>query len=75
MGGKSRALPWEIWGGAPWLIEEVLRRENVLQAYKRVVAKEGAPGVDGMTVENLGSAISTHTTTFGLMGRGTPMGT
>jgi RNA-directed DNA polymerase len=38
---------------APLLIEEVLRRENVLQAYKRVVANEGAPGVDGMTVDEL----------------------
>ena len=38
---------------APSLIEEVLRRENVLQAYKRVVANGGAPGVDGMTVEEL----------------------
>lgn len=35
------------------LMEEVLRRENVLAAYKRVVANGGAPGVDGMTVEEL----------------------
>ena len=38
---------------APSLIEEVLRRENVLQAYKRVVANSGAPGVDGVTVDEL----------------------
>ncbi len=38
---------------APLLIEEVLRRENVLKAYKRVVANGGAPGVDGMTVDEL----------------------
>jgi len=38
---------------APSLIEEVLRRENVLQAYKRVVANGGAPGVDGMSVDEL----------------------
>jgi RNA-directed DNA polymerase len=38
---------------APSLIEEVLRRENVFQAYKRVVANGGAPGVDGMTVDEL----------------------
>ena len=38
---------------APFLIEEVLRRENVLKAYKRVVANEGAPGVDGMKVDEL----------------------
>jgi RNA-directed DNA polymerase len=35
------------------LMEEVLRRENVMAAYKRVVANGGAPGVDGMTVEEL----------------------
>jgi len=37
----------------PLLIEEVLRRENVLQAYKRVVSNGGAPGVDGVTVDEL----------------------
>lgn len=35
------------------LMEEVLRRENVLAAYERVVHNAGAPGVDGMTVEDL----------------------
>ena len=38
---------------APSLIEEVLRRENVVKAYTRVVANSGAPGVDGMTVDDL----------------------
>jgi RNA-directed DNA polymerase len=32
------------------LMEEVLRRENVMAAHKRVVQNGGAPGVDGMTV-------------------------
>lgn len=35
------------------LMEEVLRRENVHRAYKRVVRNAGAPGVDGMTVDEL----------------------
>lgn len=35
------------------LMEEVLRRENVMAAHKRVVQNGGAPGVDGMTVEDL----------------------
>ena len=35
------------------LMEEVLRRENVLAAYKRVVRNGGAAGVDGMTVDKL----------------------
>jgi len=38
---------------APSLMEEVLRRENMMQAHKRVVANGGAPGVDGMTVDEL----------------------
>ena len=38
---------------APSLMEEVLRRENVLKAYQRVVANGGAPGVDGVTVDEL----------------------
>ena len=35
------------------LLEEVLRRENVLAAYERVVRNSGAPGVDGTTVDKL----------------------
>ena len=35
------------------LLEEALRRENVMAAYRRVVRNGGAPGVDGMTVDGL----------------------
>jgi RNA-directed DNA polymerase len=35
------------------LMEEVLRRENLFAALKRVQANKGAPGVDGMTVDEL----------------------
>lgn len=35
------------------LMEEVLRRENLQKALKRVRSNKGAPGVDGMTVEDL----------------------
>lgn len=38
---------------ASLLMEEVLRRENVLRAYDRVVQNGGAPGVDGMRVADL----------------------
>jgi RNA-directed DNA polymerase len=41
-------------------MEEVLRRENVLAAYKRVVQNGGAPGIDGMTVENLMAFCQEH---------------
>ena len=37
------------------LMEEVLRRENLFAALKRVKANKGAPGVDGMSVEELPS--------------------
>ena len=33
------------------LLEKVLERENLNRAYKRVKANKGAPGIDGMTVE------------------------
>jgi RNA-directed DNA polymerase len=36
------------------VLESVLERENLKEAYKRVVKNKGAPGVDGMTVEELG---------------------
>ena len=33
------------------LLERILSRENLNRAYKRVKANKGAPGIDGMTVE------------------------
>lgn len=35
------------------LMEEVLRRENLMRAHTRVVQNGGAPGADGMTVNEL----------------------
>jgi RNA-directed DNA polymerase len=35
------------------LMEEVCERENLNRAYKRVKANKGAPGIDGMTVDEL----------------------
>lgn len=37
-------------GGAD-LLERILSRENLNRAYKRVKANKGAPGTDGMTIE------------------------
>ena len=34
------------------LLERILSRENLNRAYKRVRANRGAPGIDGMTVED-----------------------
>ena len=35
------------------LLEKILERENLNEAYKRVYANKGASGVDGVTVEEL----------------------
>ena len=37
------------------LMEEVIERENLKQALKRVKANKGSPGVDGMGVKELAS--------------------
>ena len=34
------------------LLERILNRDNLNRAYKRVKANKGAPGIDGMTVED-----------------------
>ena len=53
-GRQTRAACGENAGDeAPKLMKEVLRRENLIAAYKRVVKNGGAAGVDGMTVDDL----------------------
>ena len=42
------------------LMEKVLERANLIRAYKRVKANKGAPGVDGMTVDELGTHLKAH---------------
>lgn len=37
----------------PVTLEKVLSRENMWRAYERVVSNQGAPGVDGITVDEL----------------------
>ncbi len=39
-------------GGAGGLLERILERDNLNKAYKRVRANRGAPGIDGMAVED-----------------------
>ncbi len=41
-------------------MEEVLERENLRKALKQVRRNKGAPGIDGMTVEQLGSYLAEH---------------
>ena len=49
----STAVKEKTQPGARMLLEEVLRRENMLSALRRVRSNKGAPGIDGMTVEEL----------------------
>lgn len=42
------------------LMEKVCTRANLNKAYKRVRSNKGAPGVDGMTVQELGDWIRPH---------------
>src|ERR1019366_5909718 len=42
------------------LMEEVLKRENLKEALKRVKANKGSAGVDGMTVQQLPRYLVKH---------------
>ena len=42
------------------VMEEVVRKENLEQALKQVVANKGGPGVDGMTVDELKRYLKAH---------------
>lgn len=39
----------------PELLEKILYKDNLNRAYKRVKANKGAPGIDGITVEEIGA--------------------
>ena len=53
VGAQSAVRPEneETAGRSQKLLEAILHRDNLNRAYKRVKANKGAPGVDGMTVE------------------------
>ena len=44
------------------LMEEVVERENLIKALKRVQTNKGSPGVDGMTVDELPEFLKGHWT-------------
>lgn len=46
--------------GLPRLLERALERSNMQRALRRVRRNRGAPGVDGMTVEDLPGYLKTH---------------
>ena len=41
----------------PELLERILERDNLNRAFKKVKARKGAPGIDGMTVDDAGAYI------------------
>ena len=46
---------WKERGNAqPELLEKILDKDNLNRAFKRVKANKGAPGVDGITVDEIG---------------------
>nr|WP_252863381.1 group II intron reverse transcriptase/maturase [Paenibacillus riograndensis] len=47
-------------GGATDLLEQILNRDNLNRAYKQVKRNHGAPGIDGMTVEDALSWLQEH---------------
>ena len=50
----------ETAGRSQKLLEAILYRDNLNRAYKRIKANKGAPGVDGMTVEEALSWLKEH---------------
>ena len=42
------------------LLEEILSKENMTMAFKRVVANKGASGVDGITTEEVKGYLDEH---------------
>ena len=44
----------------PRLLEAILYKDNFNRAYKRVKANKGAPGIDGMTIEEVLPYLKEH---------------
>ena len=47
-----------------YLMEEVTKPENLNRAYRRVKANKGAPGIDGLTIEDLPAWVAEHKQEF-----------
>ena len=39
----------------PELLEKILYKDNINRAFKRVKANRGAPGIDGITIDEIGA--------------------
>jgi 2-succinyl-5-enolpyruvyl-6-hydroxy-3-cyclohexene-1-carboxylate synthase len=42
------------------LLDEILAKENLNKAYKRVYQNKGASGIDGITVEEMSDYLKEH---------------
>ena len=60
MARQAGTVPNECAGDTTCWMEQVVRRENLLAAFQRVVRNGGAPGVDGMTVDDLAGYCRQH---------------
>ena len=47
-------------GARPELLEKILYKDNLNRAFKRVKANKGAPGIDGITVDEIGAYLKEH---------------
>ena len=56
---KAMSVP-ESPAGKERTMEEIVERENLKEALRRVKDNKGAPGVDGMTVNQLGDYLKQH---------------
>lgn len=48
----------------PELLEKILYKDNLNRAFKRVTANKGAPGIDGITVEEIGAHLKENQQTI-----------
>jgi RNA-directed DNA polymerase len=56
---KAMSVP-ESPAGTERTMEEIVERGNLKEAFRRVKANKGAPGVDGMTVNQLDDHLKQH---------------
>jgi RNA-directed DNA polymerase len=61
-GTELRMAKWatESTAGKYDVLEEILDRDNLREAWKRVKGNQGGPGIDGMTVEELKPYLDKH---------------
>jgi len=65
---KARRSFNSIWkeknSAQPELLEKILYKDNLNRAFKRVKANKGAPGIDGITVDEIGAYLKENQQTI-----------